>query len=164
MSNADRFVDKAESYAAGFVPTGLSARPTTGAAVVACMDARIDLFALFGLQIGDAHLLRNAGGTVTDDTLRSLAISQRFLDTHEIVLVHHTGCGMLGFTDEQFASDLEQATGSRPPWAALAFADLADDVRRSIRRIRECIWIPHRDEIRGFVFHVETGRLQEVEV
>jgi carbonic anhydrase len=164
VSSTDRLLEHAARYAEAFRQAPPTAQPTLGVAVVACMDARINPFAMFGLNEGDAHIIRNAGGTVTDDTLRSLVISQRFLNTREIILVHHTGCGMLGFSDEEFATQMERETGSPPPWPALAFRDVSEDVRRSIRRIHECVWIPRRDEVRGFVFHVEDGELQEVKL
>jgi carbonic anhydrase len=131
-------------------------------AVVACMDARLHIHGLLGLDDGDAHVIRNAGGVVTDDAIRSLAISQRLLGTEEIVLIHHTGCGMLTFTDDAFKADIEKDTGLRPPWAAEAFGDLEDDVRQSIARVKASPFIPHKDSVRGFVYEVETGKLREV--
>jgi carbonic anhydrase len=136
--------------------------PSRGVAVVACMDARLDVYRLLGLHEGEAHVIRNAGGVVTDDTIRSLAISQRLLGTTEIVLVHHTDCGMLTFTDEQFRDALEQETGSRPGWSAEAFTDLEDDVRASRQRILDSPFVPHTESVRGFVFDVTTGRLADV--
>lgn len=162
MSATDRLLEQAARYAEAFRQAPPTAQPALGVTVVACMDARINPFALFGLREGDAHILRNAGGTVTDDTLRSLVISQRYLNTREIILVHHTGCGMLGFTDEEFAEQLEGETGNRPPWPARSFRDPAEDVRLSAQRIQECEWIPSRDAVRGFVFRVEDGELEEV--
>jgi carbonic anhydrase len=164
MSAAPRFIESAERYAEVFRQAAPSGQPSLGVAVVACMDARINPFALFGIEEGEAHILRNAGGTVTDDTLRSLVISQRFLKTTEIILVHHTACGMLGFTDEEFAARMEEETGGRPPWPALSFRDPDEDVRESARRIRECPWLPSRDQVRGFVFQVEDGKLREVDL
>jgi carbonic anhydrase len=164
MNHTPRLLEHAGRYAEVFRQAPPTAQPALGVTIVACMDARINPFALFGLKEGDAHIVRNAGGTVTDDTLRSLVISQRFLKTREIILVHHTGCGMLGFSDEEFADQMERETGTRPPWPALAFADPADDVRASAKRIRECPWIPNRDDVRGFVFRVEDGVLEEVEL
>jgi carbonic anhydrase len=140
----------------------MSPRPGRRVAVVACMDARLDLFGLLGLQPGDAHLIRNAGGVVTDDVIRSLAISQRKLGTREIVLVHHTDCGMLTFTDDEFRNALEDETGIRPAWSAEAFRDVDGDVRQSLARIANSPFLPHKDDVRGFVFEVETGRLREV--
>jgi carbonic anhydrase len=126
------------------------------------MDARLDLFGILGLAPGDAHLIRNAGGVATDDVIRSLAISQRKLGTREIVLVHHTDCGMLTFTEDEFRRELLDETGVKPAWVAEAFTDLDADVRSSIARIRTSPFIPHRDAVRGFVYEVETGRLREV--
>ena len=137
-------------------------RPRRQVAVVACMDSRIDLFALLGLAVGDAHVIRNAGGIITDDTIRSLAISQRFLGTREIVLVHHTKCGLQGLDDEQVAADLEAETGQRPGWRAGGFTDPAEDVRRSIAAVRADPFIAAKESVRGFVFDVETGALEEV--
>jgi carbonic anhydrase len=131
-------------------------------AVLACMDARLDPAKILGLEEGDAHVIRNAGGVVSDDALRSLAISQNLLGTEEIVLIHHTDCGMLTFTDEEFAAKLEQQTGERPGWRAHAFEDLDKSVRDSIERIRTSPFVPHTDKVRGFVYEVETGRLREV--
>ncbi|HLI53005.1 MAG TPA: carbonic anhydrase [Acidimicrobiales bacterium] len=126
------------------------------------MDARIDVHSLFGLSPGDAHVIRNAGGLVTDDTVRSLCISQRLLGTTEVILVHHTNCGMLGLDDDTFAADVERDTGRRPPWRAGGFADAGDDVRRSVQMLRECPFLPARDAIRGFVLDVDNGPLEEV--
>jgi carbonic anhydrase len=126
------------------------------------MDARLDPARVLGIDIGDAHVIRNAGGVVTDDVIRSLAISQHHLGTEEIVLLHHTACGMQTFTDEDFADALERDTGQRPTWASRTFQDLEEDVRDSIRRIRESPFIPRRDSVRGFVYEVETGRVREV--
>ena len=162
MTNTDRLLASAADYAEHWPAEPLAARPATGVAIVACMDARIDVYSLFGLAPGDAHVIRNAGGLVTDDTIRSLAISQRFLGTKEIILVHHTSCGMQGLDDEEFASALETETGSRPGWAAGGFADPEQDVKASAERIRATPWVPVRDSVRGFVFDVATGRLQEV--
>jgi carbonic anhydrase len=127
------------------------------------MDARMNVYAMLGLREGDAHVIRNAGGAVTDDTIRSLAISQRLLGTEEIVLIHHTGCGMLTFTDDSFRSEIERDTGIRPPWPAEAFGDLDGDVRQSIARVKASPFLPHKESVRGFVYEVETGRLREVD-
>jgi carbonic anhydrase len=140
----------------------VSGQPALRLAVVACMDARINVEAVLGLRDGDAHIIRNAGGSVTDDEIRSLAISQRLLGTREIILIHHTGCGMLTFTDDEFRAELQKETGIRPPWAAEAFADLDADVRQSIARIKASPFIPHTGSVRGFVLDVETGLLREV--
>jgi carbonic anhydrase len=139
------------------------AEPRKKLAVVACMDARLDPAQVLDLEPGDAHVIRNAGGVITDDEIRSLAISQHLLGTESIVLIHHTDCGMLTISDEDFASRLEEATGERPPWGAHAFDDLEGSVRDSIRRIKENPFIPRTDDVRGFVYEVETGRLREVE-
>jgi carbonic anhydrase len=158
----DELLKNAERYAAQFDRGGLGAPPSKRVAVVACMDARLDPYALLGLTEGDAHVIRNAGGVITDDQIRSLAISQHLLGTREIVLLHHTDCGMLTFTDEQFSDRLEAETGNRPEWSARAFADLDEDVRDSVRRIRESPFIPHTGGIRGFVYDVDEGTLREV--
>ena len=142
---------------------GLAAKGTQKVAVVACMDSRLDVFAALGLTPGDAHVIRNAGGIVTEDTIRSLAISQRLLDTEEIILIHHTDCGMLSFTDEELCSALEAQTGARPTWAPGAFTDLAGSVRQSIARIKASPFVPRTDAVRGFVLDLATGRLEEVD-
>ena len=126
------------------------------------MDARLNVYGLLGLQEGESHVIRNAGGAVTDDTIRSLAISQRLLGTREIILIHHTECGMLTFTDDGFKAAIEEETGIRPPWAAEAFSDLDEDVRQSINRIKASPFVPVKDSVRGFVFDVSTGKLREV--
>jgi len=141
----------------------LPARPGRKLAVLACMDARLDPARVLGLQEGDAHVIRNAGGVVSDDALRSLAISQNLLGTEEIILIHHTDCGMLTFTDDEFAEKLEQETGSRPEWPVHTFRDLEGNVRESVERIRNDPFVPHTDKVRGFVYEVETGRLREVD-
>lgn len=159
----DDLVRNAEQWAAAFDTPFPTPRPARKVAVVACMDARLDLFGILGLRPGDAHVIRNAGGVVTDDVIRSLVISQRKLGTEEIVLVHHTDCGMLTFTEDEFRTELEQETGMRPTWAAEAFSDLDADVRNSIHRIRTSPFVPHREHVRGFVYEVETGALREVQ-
>lgn len=161
MSVTDEMLEANARYAESFSGP-LPLPPARHVAVVACMDARLDVYRVTGLQEGEAHVIRNAGGVVTDDQIRSLAISQRLLGTREIVLVHHTDCGMLTFSDDDFAAQLEADTGTRPQWAARAFTDVAGDVRDSVRRIRESPFIPHTDAVRGFVFDVATGRLDEV--
>ncbi|MFC8828961.1 beta-class carbonic anhydrase [Streptomyces sp. NPDC057137] len=161
MSVTDECLDNNEGYAESFAGP-LHLPPARRLAVVACMDARLDIYRILGLNEGDAHVIRNAGGAVTDDGIRSLAISQRLLGTREIILIHHTDCGMLTFTDDNFKRDIENETGIRPPWAAEAFTDLAEDVRQSIRRITGSPFIPHTDAIRGFIFDVATGQLNEV--
>ncbi len=136
--------------------------PSRSIAVVACMDARLDVYRILGLNDGESHVIRNAGGVVTDDEIRSLAISQRLLGTKEIILIHHTDCGMLTFTDDGFKQGILEETGLKPEWAAEAFADLDVDVRQSIKRIKNSPFIPHTDAVRGFVFDVATGLLREV--
>ena len=149
-------------YAAEFDKGDLAGPPRRKAAVVACMDARLDVGRLLGLSVGDAHVIRNAGGVVTDDVLRSLVISQRLLGTGEIVLIHHTDCGMLTFADADLKAGIEAETGLRPAFSFEPFTDLEGDVRQSIRRIEACPFIPVKDRIRGFVYDVKTGRLDEV--
>jgi carbonic anhydrase len=136
--------------------------PAKGVAVVACMDARLDVYRILGLEEGEAHVIRNAGGVITDDEIRSLAISQRLLGTSEIILIHHTDCGMLTFTDDEFKKSIQDDVGVKPPWAAEAFGDLDEDVRQSIARIKGSPFVPNKDSVRGFVFDVETGKLNEV--
>jgi carbonic anhydrase len=136
--------------------------PSKHIAVVACMDARLNVYAILGLNDGEAHVIRNAGGVITDDEIRSLAISQRLLGTREIVLIHHTDCGMLSFTDDEFKRGIQDETGIKPPWSAESFHDLDEDVRQSIARIQASPFVPHKDAIRGFVFDVATGKLNEV--
>jgi carbonic anhydrase len=161
MSATDELLANNERYADGF--TGpLPMPPAKGVAVVACMDARLNLYALLGLEEGQAHVIRNAGGAVTDDGIRSLAISQRLLGTREIILIHHTDCGMLTFTDDDFRASIQADTGIRPAWSAEAFDDLDADVRQSIARIKASPFVPHKDSVRGFVFDVATGKLNEV--
>ena len=162
MTITDELVSNAETYAASFTLGDLPLPPAKGVAVVACMDARLNVYGLLGLHEGDAHVIRNAGGVVTPDELRSLAISQRLLGTTEIILIHHTDCGMLTFTDEEFRTQIHADTGIRPTWAAEAFVDLDEDVRQSIARIKTSPFIPHTDHVRGFVYDVKTGKLNEV--
>ena len=150
-------------YAENFDKADVPLPPARKAAVVACMDARLETGRLLGLAEGDAHVIRNAGGVVTDDVLRSLLISQRLLGTREIMLVQHTGCGMLTFGDDDVKDAIEADTGLRPAFALEAFADLEENVRQSVRRIKACPFIPVKDRIRGFVYEVETGRLREVD-
>lgn len=157
----DRLVAANRIYAARFDDPGMDASPVLRVAIVACMDARIDLHAALGLELGDCHTIRNAGGVVTDDTIRSLTISQRALGTRSVILVHHTGCGLLDVT-EDFRYELEAEVGHRPPWAIEAFRDLDQNVRQSILRVRTSPFLPHTDDVRGFVFDVHTGLLREV--
>lgn len=161
MTVTDTLLENNRSYAARF-DGDLPSEPAKHVAVVACMDARLNIYAVLGLREGDAHVIRNAGGVVTDDTIRSLAISQRLLGTREIVLIHHTGCGMLTFTDDDFAARIQADTGVAPTWAAEAFGDLDDDVRQSIARITSSPFVPDTSSVRGFVFDVATGLLREV--
>ncbi len=162
MSTIDDLLRNAESYAASFDRGSLPIPPARRVAVLACMDARINPYSLLGLGEGDAHVLRNAGGVVTDDEIRSLAISQRLLGTEEIMLIHHTDCGMLMFSDEQFGSTLQEETGIKPQWTAESFTDLDEDVRQSIARIKASPFIPNKDGVRGFVYDVSNGTLREV--
>jgi carbonic anhydrase len=161
MSVADEYLTKNKSYAET-AASGVLGRPSRHVAVVACMDARLDVAGLLGMSNGEAHVMRNAGGAVTDDMIRSLAISQRLLGTTEIILIHHTDCGMLKTSDDEFKSAIEAETGIRPPWAVEAFRDVAADVRQSVARLKASPFIPHKDAIRGLVFDVATGRLDEV--
>ena len=162
MSSTDAYVANAERYAASFAKGDLPMPPAKRTAVVACMDARLNPYGVLGLSEGDSHVIRNAGGVVTDDVIRSLAISQRLLGTNEIILIHHTDCGMLTFRDDDVKAQIEADTGIRPPFALEAFGDLDGDVRQSIARIKASPYIPHQDAVRGFVYEVETGRLREV--
>jgi carbonic anhydrase len=162
MSATDELLRNAEAYAAAFDKGDLPIPPARKVAVVACMDARLDPERLLGLTEGDAHVIRNAGGVITEDEIRSLAISQRLLGTEEIVLIHHTDCGMLTFTDDDFKRAIQDEIGIKPEWAAEAFGDLDEDVRQSVARIQASPFIPRKDSVRGFVYEVETGRLREV--
>jgi carbonic anhydrase len=162
MSVTDELIANNESYSAHFDNGDLPLPPAKKVAVLACMDARLDPARVLGLHEGDAHVIRNAGGVVADDEIRSLAISQRLLGTEEIVLIHHTDCGMLTFSDDDFRRSVQEETGIKPEWAAEAFGDLDEDVRQSIARIKASPFIPRKDAIRGFVYEVETGRLREV--
>jgi carbonic anhydrase len=158
----DRLVEANGQYASAFTDPGMDARPVLHVAVVACMDARLDLHKALGLQLGDCHTIRNAGGVVTDDVIRSLTISQRKLGTRSVVLIHHTGCGMESIT-EDFRTELEQEVGQRPAWAAEAFADVDQDVRQSMERVRTSPFLQHTEDVRGFVFDVRTGLLREID-
>jgi carbonic anhydrase len=162
MSATDDLLRNNDAYAASFDKGDLPTPPAKKVAVIACMDARLDVHAILGLEIGEAHIIRNAGGIVTDDAIRSLAISQRLLGTEEIVLVHHTECGMLTFSDDEFRRSIQEDTGVKPAWAAEAFSDLDEDVRQSIARVKASPFLPHKDSVRGFVYDVHTGRLNEV--
>jgi len=161
MSVTDELLANNAKYAETFSGP-LPLPPSKGVAVVACMDARLNVYGVLGLQEGEAHVIRNAGGVVTDDEIRSLTISQRLLGTSEIILIHHTDCGMLTFTDDAFKKSIQDETGIKPEWAAEAFSDVDDDVRQSIARIKASPFVPKKDAIRGFVFDVATGKLNEV--
>jgi len=162
VTSIDQLLENAESYAAEFDKSGLPLPPERRVAIIACMDARLNPYGLLGLSEGDAHVIRNAGGVVTDDEIRSLAISQRLLGTEEIMLIHHTDCGMLSFADDDFRQSIQRETGIKPTWPAETFDDLDEDVRQSIARIKASPFIPKTDSVRGFVYDVETGRLREV--
>jgi len=161
MSVTDQYLKNNELYASQFNGP-LPLPPAKHIAVLACMDARINVYAALGIQEGESHVIRNAGGVVTEDEVRSLAISQRLLGTKEIILIHHTDCGMLTFTDDEFKASIHAEVGVKPAWAAEAFSDLDADVQQSINRIKQSPFIPHKDSVRGFVFDVATGRLREV--
>ena len=161
MSATDEFLRNNAAYAGQFSGP-LPMPPGRGVAVIACMDARLNVYAMLGLEEGEVHVIRNAGGVVTDDAIRSLAISQRLLGTSEIILIHHTDCGMLTFTDDGFKRSIQEDTGIKPEWAAEAFSDLDEDVRQSRARIMASPFIPHKESVRGFVFDVATGKLNEV--
>jgi carbonic anhydrase len=163
MTVTDELLRNNEAYAASFDKGHLGMPPTKKVAVVACMDARLQPNRILGLEEGEAHVIRNAGGVITDDEIRSLAISQRLLGTEEIILMHHTDCGMLTFTDEDFRRSLQDEVGIKPNWTTEAFSDLEQDVRQSIARIKASPFIPHKDTVRGFIYEVETGRLREVD-
>ena len=162
MSTTDDLLKNNESFVQSFDKGDLPLPPARKIAVVACMDARLNPYPILGLELGDAHVIRNAVGVITDDEIRSLAISQHLLGTEEIMLIHHTDCGMLTFNDQEFASKLEEETGQRPEWDAHSFPDLDQDVRDSIQRIKDSPFIPRTDSVRGFVYAVETGELREV--
>ena len=161
MSVTDEHLASNTAYAAEFSGP-LPLPPAEHLAVVACMDARLDVYRILGLTAGKAHVIRNAGGVITDDVIRSLTISQRLLGTSEIILIHHTDCGMLTFSDDEFRAAVAEDTGIRPPWAPEAFTDLDEDVRQSLRRIQANPFVPHKGSVRGFVFDVASGELHEV--
>lgn len=161
MSATDHLLHENESYAATF-PGARPLRPKLRTTVIACMDSRLDLFGALGLEIGDAHLIRNAGGLPTDDVLRSLALSQRRLGTREVVLIHHTDCGMQNFDDAAFRAQLAVDSGVEPPWNVPGFTDIRAAMQHSLKVVRTCGWIAHRDEVRGFVFDVATARMDEI--
>ncbi len=161
MSTTDELLASAGEYSASFDKGDLPMPPARKVAIVACMDARLNPYGLLGLSEGDAHVIRNAGGVVTDDAIRSLAISQRLLGTDEVILIHHTDCGMLTFKDDDFKASVEADTGIKPAWAVETFPDLDADVRQSLARVKASPFIPHKN-VRGFVYEVETGKLREV--
>jgi carbonic anhydrase len=162
MTATDEMLEANDAYASQFDKGDLPMPPGRKTAVLACMDARLNVYGALGLSEGDAHVIRNAGGVVTDDAIRSLTISQRLLGTEEIILIHHTDCGMLTFKDDEVKAQIQQDTGIRPPFALEAFGDLDEDVRQSIQRIQASPFVPKKDSIRGFVYEVESGRLREV--
>lgn len=163
MTVTDEYLANNQAYAESF--TGpLPLPPSKHVAVVACMDARLDVYRILGVREGEAHVIRNAGGVITDDEIRSLAISQRLLGTREIILIHHTDCGMLTFTDDDFKKAIQDETGLKPAWAAEAFSDIAEDVRQSLRRIDANPFVTKHESLRGFIFDVATGKLDEVAV
>ncbi len=162
MSVTDELLENAKGYAAGFDKGDLPLPPGKKVAVLACMDARLNPYGVLGLSEGEAHVIRNAGGVVSDDAIRSLAISQNLLGTEEIILIHHTDCGMLTFTDEELAQKLDEETGERPDWRAHSFSDVEEDVREGVERIKSSPFIPREESVRGFVYDVKTGELREV--
>ncbi len=162
MSVTDDLLQNNERYAQSFDKGDLPLPPDKGVAVVACMDARLNVYGMLGLQEGDAHVIRNAGGVITDDEIRSLAISQRLLGTREIILIHHTDCGMLTFSDDELKQQIQNDVGIKPHFPMESFSDLEEDVRQSIARIQASPFILHKDSVRGFIYEVETGRLREV--
>jgi len=162
MSATDDLLKNNEGFAEGFDKGDLPLPPAKKLAVIACMDARVNPYPILGLELGDAHVIRNAGGVVTDDEIRSLAISQRLLGTEEVILMHHTDCGMLTFSDDDFKRQIQEDTGIKPAWSAEAFDDLEGDVRQSIERIKSSPFIPNKGSIRGFVYDVHSGKLDEV--
>jgi carbonic anhydrase len=162
MSVTDELLQNNVAYAESFNKGDLPLPPARGVAVVACMDARLDVHKILGLEEGDAHVIRNAGGVITDDEIRSLTISQRLLGTREVILIHHTDCGMLTFTDEELRQQIQEEAGIKPHFSMESFSDLEEDVRQSIRRIQASPFIPHKDSVRGFIYEVETGQLREV--
>ena len=162
MSVTDELLQNNEAYAESFDKGDLPLPPAKGVAVVACMDARLNVYGMLGLHEGDAHVIRNAGGVITDDEIRSLAISQRLLGTREIILIHHTDCGMLTFSDDELRQQIQDDVGIKPHFPMESFSDLEEDVRQSIARIQASPFIPNKDSVRGFVYEVETGRLREV--
>jgi len=163
VSTIDQLLAKNEIFASAPADKHLGAAPSRELAIVTCMDSRLDVFAALGLGDGEAHVLRNAGGVITDDVIRSLAISQRLLGTREVMLIHHTDCGMQKISDDGFRAELQEATGVSPAFAIESFGDVDADVRQSILRVRRSPFVPHREAVRGFVYDVDTHRLREVE-
>lgn len=163
MNTIEQLRQNNQRYSETFAKSDLAMPPSRRVAIIACMDARLNVYGLLGLEEGEAHVIRNAGGVVTDDVLRSLLISQRLLGTQEIMLIHHTDCGMLTFHDDEVKNDVYQEARIRPPFALEAFGDPFEDVRQSIARIESSPFVSHKDQIRGFVFDVKTGRLLEVQ-
>jgi carbonic anhydrase len=164
MDTIDSLLENNQAFAAGLTNLHLDVEPQSHLAIVTCMDSRLDVFAALGLGQGEAHVLRNAGGVITDDVIRSLAISQRRLGTREVMLIHHDDCGMQKITDDGFRMELQETTGIAPAFAIESFGDVEEDVRQSIRRVRSSPFLPHRDVVRGFVYGVDNHRLREVEV
>ena len=162
MSVTDELLENNAAYAGSFEKGDLPLPPARGVAVVACMDARLDVHKILGLEEGDAHVIRNAGGVITDDEIRSLTISQRLLGTREVVLIHHTDCGMLTFSDDELKAQIHEEVGVKPHFSMESFSDLEEDVRQSIARIKASPFVPHKESVRGFIYEVETGRLREV--
>jgi carbonic anhydrase len=162
MSVTDELLENNAAFASSFQKGDLPLPPARAVAVVACMDARLDVHKILGLKEGDAHVIRNAGGVITDDEIRSLTISQRLLGTREIILIHHTDCGMLTFSDDELKAQIHEDVGLKPHFSMESFSDLEEDVRQSIARIQASPFIPHKEGVRGFIYEVETGRLREV--
>ncbi|MFQ2841103.1 beta-class carbonic anhydrase [Mycobacterium paragordonae] len=161
MTVTDDYLANNANYASSFHGP-LPLPPSKHVAVLASMDARLDVYRALGINEGESHVIRNAGGVATDDAIRSLAISQRLLGTKEIILIHHTDCGMLTFNDDEFKRSIQEETGVKPPWAAEAFPDIAEDVRQSLRRIENSPFVTKHESLRGFIFDVATGKLEEV--
>jgi carbonic anhydrase len=162
MSVTEELLQNNAAYAESFEKGALPLPPAKGVAVVACMDARLDVHKILGLEEGDAHVIRNAGGVITDDEVRSLTISQRLLGTREVILIHHTDCGMLTFSDDELKAQIHEEVGMKPHFSMESFSDLEEDVRQSVARIQASPFIPHKERVRGFIYEVETGRLREV--
>ncbi|MBB5934210.1 beta-class carbonic anhydrase [Streptomyces zagrosensis] len=163
MSVTDVYLANSETYAATASDAYATEPPSKRLAVIACMDARMDIYAMLGLKVGEAHVIRNAGGAVTDDAIRSLVVSQRELQTREVMLIHHTKCGMLGLSDDAFKREIQDETGIRPPWAVEGFERLEEDVRQSVLRVLVNPFVPHKDAVRGFIYDVDARSLYEVE-